>query len=555
MLSLADILELIENGLDKCAFAQEQFVGERQEDVAHVLAQVRDEAQALRKEELLSQRRRDVAFVAKEFAKEPMDHAWNRLAVVEIARSEAEGEQLSTIIHHHMQFEAVEPPHRGLPSTRVDCKDTMLVDPRRMADSEGGRIDEADACAWPTLDVQVDGQGHEEAWHQVDKAGIADQLWKLVAQMDLDVLAIEPLERPIARLLKENEDGQDLAGVQPRRSSTSALSGGEQFAFPQRLEALPKRIYRATPLNELVAGDLIAGAVLTTLLALVFSSSVINPLFATLRTGLSVTTCTVSWPIGPCFQGGTLMDLPTLSFLDVLQALIYLPLGLLLVALSGTLRGLESTAESVDSTTQPYAESVIGALRSALSRSLRPSFSPYFTALALRNLLWPPLDFIAIFSLAAVARELQLYFHLLSDSHSCGSAGSLPCTYVNVTLLSAEQPYISLVSALALGAIAVMASTFATALLIFRRRVVQNTFRFLGALGSQVMVTYWMFAAALAVTNLILLAVGVSSRVPFPAPEPLAIASLASALLVGQRSILRSIRVFYQGNDRNLRGP
>ena len=109
-----------------------------------------------------------------------------------------------------MQFEAVEPPHPGLPSTRVDRKDTMLVDPRRMADSEGGRIDEADACAWPTLDVQVDGQGHEEAWHQVDKAGIADQLWKLVAQMDLDVLAIEPLERPIARLLKENEDGQDL---------------------------------------------------------------------------------------------------------------------------------------------------------------------------------------------------------------------------------------------------------------------------------------------------------------------------------------------------------
>jgi len=97
-----------------------------------------------------------------------------------------------------MQFEAVEPPHPGLPSTRVDRKDTMLVDPRRMADSEGGRIDEADARAWPSLEVQVDGQGHEEAWHEVDKAGITHQLRELSAQVDLDVLEVEAFEGPIA---------------------------------------------------------------------------------------------------------------------------------------------------------------------------------------------------------------------------------------------------------------------------------------------------------------------------------------------------------------------
>jgi hypothetical protein len=166
VLDLGDSLELIDDGLDERAVAQEQLIGEGQEDIAPILAQVRDEAEALLKEELLSERRGDVALVAndlvKDLAKESMDHAWNRLAVVEIARGEAEVEQLVAIIDDQMEFEAVEPPHRRLAAPCVNAEDAMMLDPRGTADSEGGGVDdtgvdEADARARAALDVQVDG--------------------------------------------------------------------------------------------------------------------------------------------------------------------------------------------------------------------------------------------------------------------------------------------------------------------------------------------------------------------------------------------------------------
>jgi hypothetical protein len=328
----------------------------------------------------------------------------------------------------------------------------------------------------------------------------------------------------------------------PLSASSSEVISTESGELRQR---------RDTPLNELVAGDLIVGAALALVLALVFRSSVINFFASALQTRSSGAPCTVSWPIGPCFNGGTPADPPTLYFIDLLQSLIYLPLGVLAAALSATLKGLEATAEPIDHMAQSYAESLLGTFRSALSRSLRPSFSSYFTALSFRNVLWPLLDFIAMLSLASAARAVQQYFHLLSEAHSCGNAGTLPCTYVTTTLLAYGQPYTSLAFALVLGATAVLATTFATTLLIFRLRVAENTLRFLGAIGFQGMVTYWIFAAALAMTNLILLTVGVSSRMPFLAPEPLAIASLASVLLVGQRFVLQGIRAFYQASDSN----
>jgi len=224
VLDLADILELIDDGLDEGALAQEQLVGVGQDDVAPVLAQLGDEPEALREEELLSEGRGDVALVRKEFAKEPMDQARNWSSAVEIAWGETESEQLATVIDDQMQLEVVEPPHRGLAASRIDAKDTALLDTGGMADRQRGRVDEADARALSALDVQVDGQGHEEARHEIDKAGIGHQLRKLVAQMDLDVLEVEPLEGAIPRLLEEDEDGEDLGRMEPGRASPTALA-------------------------------------------------------------------------------------------------------------------------------------------------------------------------------------------------------------------------------------------------------------------------------------------------------------------------------------------
>ena len=92
VLDLTDILELVEDGLDERAFAQEQLVGEGHEDVVHVLAELGDQPETLLEEELLSERGRDVAFISEEASKEPADQHRNRTAVVGVARGEAEGE-------------------------------------------------------------------------------------------------------------------------------------------------------------------------------------------------------------------------------------------------------------------------------------------------------------------------------------------------------------------------------------------------------------------------------------------------------------------------------
>jgi hypothetical protein len=144
-----------------------------------------------------------------------------------------------------MQFEAVDPPHRRLAAPGINPENAVLSDACSMTDCDRGRINEAATCAGSALQVQVDGQRHEKARHEVDTAGVAEQLRKLLAQVEVDVLAGDPFEGPIARLLNEDEHGQDLGGVQPRRSASLPFPRGQQFTLPQRLEALPKPIHRA----------------------------------------------------------------------------------------------------------------------------------------------------------------------------------------------------------------------------------------------------------------------------------------------------------------------
>jgi hypothetical protein len=67
-----------------------------------------------------------------------------------------------------------------------------------MTDGKGGGVNEADAGARPPLEVQVDGQGHEKAGHEIDEAGVADELWKVLAQLHLDLLAVERFGSAIA---------------------------------------------------------------------------------------------------------------------------------------------------------------------------------------------------------------------------------------------------------------------------------------------------------------------------------------------------------------------
>jgi len=58
--------------------------------------------------------------------------------------------------------------------------------------------------------------------------------------MHLDVLGGVPLEGALPRLLNEDQDREDLGGMQPGRSSPLTSAAAQQLALPLRLKALPK---------------------------------------------------------------------------------------------------------------------------------------------------------------------------------------------------------------------------------------------------------------------------------------------------------------------------
>jgi len=218
VLDLANVLELIIDALDNRPFAQQQFVGQRQEHIAHILAQLGDEMKSLQDQEVFGQCLGDIAFIAEKLAKEATYQAGNRLTVVGVARSETEGQQLAPVVHDQMEFEAVKPTHRGFAAARVGAKDPMLVDARGMADGERGRVDEADAAAaaLSALGVQIDREREHDSGEQLNEAIVADEVRELGAQMYLHMLGIEGFERAVTGLLKEDGDGHDLTGMEPR---------------------------------------------------------------------------------------------------------------------------------------------------------------------------------------------------------------------------------------------------------------------------------------------------------------------------------------------------
>jgi hypothetical protein len=311
-------------------------------------------------------------------------------------------------------------------------------------------------------------------------------------------------------------------------------------------------------LQELISGDLIAGGVLTLLLSLFFHADVLNFLSTALGTNVTVHGCNVSWLLGNCVEpGGGLADPPTISFIDVIQTLIYLPLGLLALALSATLSGFGAVGGVNEDVTNPVPASaqgetgtgsvseqvtltLINTLRSALNRRLRLAADNM--AMSLRNVVWPVLIFFGTIAVATAAHYIQQYLHLLSDSKTCPSFPSPQDCIAARQLLDNGQHYQAVALAPLWGVVAVSAIVFSAALLIFKVRVAENTLRFLGLIGFIVLLTFWLFSLALSGFNGLFSLTRLSSRVPFPQPGLTTILSAASLVIFGITLLFRRLR-------------
>lgn len=303
-------------------------------------------------------------------------------------------------------------------------------------------------------------------------------------------------------------------------------------------------------LQELISGDLVAAAVLTALLAVVFQlhvlGSVVHPITSTGAPAAPLTDCQLSWLAGNCpgvagtGTGAGLTDPPTLTFIDLIQSLIFLPLGLIILALSATLSGLgavggvddaaltatlPATATGEGSSTVPIAvdvsTTILKTLQSALDRRLRVLANN--AILSIRTVGWPALIVFATFGLANLSIGIQAYLHSARGG----------------------QDALNLLPGLGWGLVALLGLVFSATLLVFRWRVAENTLRFLGLVGFIVLITLWIFALALfGINKLVLLVANAGfDRRPFDPPSFATYLSLAALVLAGVFFIgLRRVR-------------
>jgi hypothetical protein len=279
-------------------------------------------------------------------------------------------------------------------------------------------------------------------------------------------------------------------------------------------------------LEDLISGDLIAGAVLAIILAILFSPPVAYVLTRLAQSKLPLTACTVALP-GACLTSSTPDPRVTLTFLNTLISLAVLVLGLIILALSAVLSGLaargavdETVLEAVpgrpasdrapESVGEQVSLTIINTLRAALSRSFR--LTGIF--LSLRNVVWPALIFLSAVSLAFAAIFVQTYLH-------------------NDKSLTFTLNY--LLPALGWMIVAVGAAVIALGIYEVSFEVVWNSLRFLSIAGFVVLLTFWLFSLAMWSINEFLLQTFVTERNPFALPG---VSTFLSAFILALYAVL-----------------
>ena len=148
MLQLRDVLEFVIDRLYDRPFAEQYLVGDAHQAVLHVVLHLGYQLDAV-DEQFLEQLFRYVSFVTDQLPVDLLDeaHGLERLAVVDVGRSEHEGEDFSFLVDDQVQLESEEPPHRALSPCGDALEDLVAVDALVAAHPHGGGIHEADACA------------------------------------------------------------------------------------------------------------------------------------------------------------------------------------------------------------------------------------------------------------------------------------------------------------------------------------------------------------------------------------------------------------------------
>jgi hypothetical protein len=282
---------------------------------------------------------------------------------------------------------------------------------------------------------------------------------------------------------------------------------------------------RAARLRTLVILDLLTGALVATVLALVLQPVVLTGLSWLLKVQVTISACTLSLP-GTCA--------PTLSQLDWVIAGSSLALGLLVLVISLLLRGVTRLRNGAVAAAQPKERLTLGDLVPMVCSDrggLRAGALQLLGGLIsqLRPFLWPLLLLAGSISLASSARAIQVHLH----ANDALLATDLRQTAINIVL----NLLVNALPGLIEGPVGFTFFIAAVGVLLLSGRVVAGTREFIAFANMQWRLLAWLCFLPLFVLNRLGLWLRVTQHHPFDALSLTALTSFVLFLAFTVRSL------------------
>jgi hypothetical protein len=134
---LANVLELLIDGLEQGALAEQHFIPEREPTRLPLFFAFGAELDS-RLPELSEEGLGEVAPLSHQFTEQPASKCRHGLAVIDVAWSKPDGQQLPAVVNDQRDFEAVEPARAGDPALGYILENLMRVDAQGVTDFQGG---------------------------------------------------------------------------------------------------------------------------------------------------------------------------------------------------------------------------------------------------------------------------------------------------------------------------------------------------------------------------------------------------------------------------------
>jgi hypothetical protein len=132
-------------------------------------------------------------------------------AIIHIPRCQAACQQLTLVVDHQVQLEAVEPIDRILAALGQPRKNALVFEAAMVTDHQLGRIDEREAMTRAPAGVQLRGPRNEDGRHEGHEAAVTDQPRKVRLHVSQDLLDGERFELSKMGLVKEDQDRHDAS--------------------------------------------------------------------------------------------------------------------------------------------------------------------------------------------------------------------------------------------------------------------------------------------------------------------------------------------------------